>query len=377
VIYANKSQLSRYTSVHCINNLHNRTLKMQLTPSARAGPQRPRSLETNDSQQRRPFGDTSTNVWVMDDSAVMAAIRSEDPAGMAAAYDKYATALYDYCHWRLRQPADAAAALRDTFVVATAPGDLPEASELRPWLYSVARRECLCRLRTEQPAEVTDRPAGADRDGEETELRTLVRAVLAELKPRERELIELQFRHDLHDGDLAIVLGVSWGRVHAWAARSRRRLEKALGAVLAARTGREACPALDELLPDGDEPLTAATRELVGEHIERCENCASRQRGPLRPAALSGLLPLAPLPPELKEQVLRACSTVPGVTAYRRRGIRRAEFTSLTRFSQAIRLHWRSIYRRKRPATTTMVFAGWVAAVWAVAAVLFFFAGSR
>jgi RNA polymerase sigma factor (sigma-70 family) len=314
----------------------------------------------------------------MDDSAAIAAIRPEDPAGMAAAYDKYATGLYDYCRWRLREPADAAEALRDTFVIATAPEDRPEASELRPWLYSLARRECQRRLRTEQPAEVTDRPAGADRTGEEAELRTLVRAVLAELEPRERELIELQFRHDLHDADLAIALGVSWRRAHAWAARSRSRLEKALGALLAARTGRQACPALDELLPDGDEPLTAATRELVGEHIERCENCASRQRGPLRPAALSGLLPLAPLPPELKEQVLWACScAAPEVMAYRRRGVRRAEFTWLTRFPQAVRLHGRSIYRRKRPATTTMVFAGWVAAVWAVAAVLFVFAGSR
>jgi RNA polymerase sigma factor (sigma-70 family) len=285
----------------------------------------------------------------MNDREVVAATRSENPAGLAAAYDKYAAGLYGYCHWWLGQPADAAEALRDTFVIAAAPGDLPEASELRPWLYSVARRECLRRLRTEpaikQPAEAADRQAGTDRGGEEAELRTLVRAVLAELKPRERELVELQFRHDLHDADLAIALGVSWGRAHAWAARSRGRLEKALGALLAARTGREA---------------------------------ASRRRGPLRPAALSGLLPLAPLPPELKEQVLRACSaTAPEVMTHRRRVLGRPEWTWLARFSQAIRRHWRSIYRRKRPATTTMVFAGWVAAVWAVAAVLFFFAGVR
>jgi DNA-directed RNA polymerase specialized sigma24 family protein len=70
----------------------------------------------------------------MDDREMVAAIRSENPAGLAAAYDKYAAALYDYCHWRLRQPADAAEAVRDTFVIAAAPEDLPEASGLRPWL---------------------------------------------------------------------------------------------------------------------------------------------------------------------------------------------------------------------------------------------------
>jgi DNA-directed RNA polymerase specialized sigma24 family protein len=282
----------------------------------------------------------------MDDHEVVAAIRSHDLAGVTAAYDKYAAALYGYCHWMLCQSADAAEALRDTFVIGTAPGDLPETSELRPWLYSVARRECLRRLRT------TDRPTGVDGvdgGGGEGELRTLICAVLAGLKPRERELIELQFRHDLHDADLAIALGVSWGRAHALAARSRRRLERALGALLTARTGRE----------------------------------AGRQRGPLRPAALSGLLPLAPLPPGLKEQVLRACSaagsevTAAEVMVYRRRVSGRAELTWLTRFAQAIRRHWRSIYRHKRPATITMVFTGWVAVVWAVAAVLFIFAGFR
>ena len=284
----------------------------------------------------------------MDDPEVVAAIRSQDPAGVSAAYGEYAAALYGYCHWMLGQPADAGEALRDTFVIATGPENLPEPSELRPWLYSVARRECLRRLRTA--------PAAIPLEAREGELRTLIDTVLAGLRPRERELIELQFRHDLHDADLAIVLGVSWGRAHALAARSRCRLEQALDALLTARTGRQ----------------------------------ASRQRGPLRPAALSGVLPLAPLPPELKEQALRACSgtasevTAPAVTAsevmasevmaHRRRVAGRAE---LARIPQAIRRHGRSIYRHKRPATITMVFAGWVAAVWAIAAVVFIVAGLR
>ncbi len=283
----------------------------------------------------------------MDDPEVVAAIRSQDPAGVSAAYDKYAAALYGYCHWMLGQPADAAEALRDTFVIGTAPENLSEPPGLRPWLYSVARRECLRRLRMApaashpEPVKVTDGPTALDRGGGEGELPTLIRAVLAGLKPRERELIELQFRHDLHDADLAIALGVSWGRAHAMAARSRGRLEQALDALLTARTGR----------------------------------AASRRRGPLRPAALSGVLPLPPLPPELREQVLRACSAAasdvtPEVMTYRRR-------VALARFSEAISVHWRSIFRHKRPATITMVFTGWVAVVWAIAAVVFIFAGSR
>ncbi len=189
---------------------------------------------------------------------------------------------------------------------ATAPENLPEPAELRPWLYSVARRECLRRRRTA--------PAARPPEAGEGELRTLIDTVLAGLKPRERELIELQFGHDLHDADLAIALGVSWRRAHALAARSRGRLEKALDALLTARTGRQA-------------------------------------RGPLRPAALAGVLPLAPLSPELKEQVFRACSatasevSAPEVMTFRRR---------------VSEWPWRSIYRHKRPATITLVFTGWV-----------------
>ena len=43
--------------------------------------------------------------------AAIAAIAADDTAGIAAAYDAYAAALYGYCHWLLRDPAHAAGAL--------------------------------------------------------------------------------------------------------------------------------------------------------------------------------------------------------------------------------------------------------------------------
>ena len=67
-------------------------------------------------------------------------------------------------------------------------------------------------------ADVTD-------DRAEAELRSLTQSILAGLKPREREVIELSFRHAMDDDDLAIVLDVSWSRARALAARARDRLE--------------------------------------------------------------------------------------------------------------------------------------------------------
>ena len=70
-------------------------------------------------------------------------------------------------------------------------------------------------------------PGRVHGDQGQAELRSLIHSVLAGLKPREREVIELSFRHDLADDDLAIVLGTSQSRAHDLASRARGRLEEA------------------------------------------------------------------------------------------------------------------------------------------------------
>ena len=316
------------------------------------------------------------------DREVAAAIAAGDPAGIALAYDRYAAALYGYCHWMLHDPASAAEAVRDTFVIAAATlGDLPEAPELRPWLYAVARTECQRLLHTTVRARDgqvdPDLTAGVGGDFAQAELRTMAGTILAQLKPREREVIELSLRHDLYGSDLAEALGMSSHRTHALAARARARLEKALGALLVVRTGREACSVLGELLADWDGQLTEQTRDLVGGHVEQCEICATHGPGALRPAALFGLLPLAPLPRELREQVLSRCSsTAENAEEERRRVARRAVPTWFARISQATRrVNWDSIGANPGTVTAAVAIALW--AVAAVGVVLLTFAGSK
>src|SRR5215467_2966694 len=132
----------------------------------------------------------------MRDREIVAAIVAGDPAGLAAAYDSYAAALYNYCRSLLAEPADAADAVQDTFVIAASKlGGLRDPDRLRPWLYAVARNECRRRLRARASsasldgfAEMTadqsaDVGAGVERD----ERRALVRAALAGLNPGDRE----------------------------------------------------------------------------------------------------------------------------------------------------------------------------------------------
>ena len=317
----------------------------------------------------------------MDDREVVAAIAAGDPAGIAVAYDRYAGGIYGYCHWVLHQPEPAAEALRETFVVAATLGDLPEAPKLRPWLYAVARNECQRRLAT-MPAHPGDHADGAaavanlpdhlvheaDRpaeelDPEQAEWRELTQAVLAELEPDEREVIELILRHDLYDSDLATALGVSWSQAYALTSRARGRLEQNLGTLLIARTKREDCPALGALLADWDgQPLPEQTRGPISEHVERCAVCAGHRRTALRPAALSGLPPMAEPPAIVRDEVMKLCSpTTPETPMYRRS----AERVRPASFPEAIRaMRWNSI--RSNPGTAIACLA---LVLWVVAAV--------
>jgi RNA polymerase sigma factor (sigma-70 family) len=214
-------------------------------------------------------------------------------------------------------------------------------------------------------------------DQGQAELRSLIHSVLAGLRPREREVIELIFRHDLNDSDLAIALGVSQSRADDLASRARSRLEEALGALHIALTGREACPVLGELLAGWDGQLTEQTRELIVWHIGECQTCTLHGWGAMRPAAFSRLLPLAPLPHELREQVLRLCTSTAGdAVAYRRRVVRRAEWIWLARFSRVIRhVSWSSIRAKPGVAVATVAVAMWVVA--AVSVTLVTLADSR
>ena len=76
----------------------------------------------------------------MDDPAVVAAIAAGELDGLAAALDRYAAALYDYCYAMV--PAAATEAVRDTFVIAwSGMGRLRDPVKLYPWLQAVADNE--------------------------------------------------------------------------------------------------------------------------------------------------------------------------------------------------------------------------------------------
>src|SRR6266700_85958 len=248
----------------------------------------------------------------MEDPEVVAAIVAGDPAGLAEAYDRYALPLYTYCRSMLREPADAADAVQDTFLVATAKlRDLRDPAKLRPWLYAVARNECLRRLRAgsalsalEEAGDIPVQSAELGAEAERAEVQQLVRAAIDGLNPGERDVIELSLISGLDNDELADALGVSRNHAHALLSRARSQLERSLGALIVARTGRADCADLDAMLAGWDGQLTVLMRKRISRHIEQCEVCGERKRRELTPALFAAAAPVAVLIPGYREQLL-------------------------------------------------------------------------
>ncbi|HZR50263.1 MAG TPA: sigma-70 family RNA polymerase sigma factor [Streptosporangiaceae bacterium] len=251
----------------------------------------------------------------MDDREAVAAILADDPAGLVDVYDRYATSLYGYCRTLLHAPADAADAVQETFVIATARlGALRDARKLRPWLYAVARNESLRKLRPrEAPAAIWEsedlsETADLGQSAQRHELREMVRTAILGLTPADREVIELNLRHDLDGAELGAVLGMSRSQAQAMASRARGQLEQSLGALLVARSGRRACPVLNELLADWDGRLATLLGKRVSRHLDGCAECGERKGRALGSAMEFGIPALPLLPPVLRNQVLRLCA---------------------------------------------------------------------
>jgi RNA polymerase sigma factor (sigma-70 family) len=270
----------------------------------------------------------------MQDRDLVARIVAGDPEALATAYDRYGPALYTYCRSMLHDADEAADALQDTFVVAARKLEgLRDRDRLRPWLYAVARNECLRRLRArardvdlDQAGEVSDDSVDLEAGVRQAEIRDLVRSAFGGLNPGDREVLELSLRHELDGADLGAALGVSANHAHALLSRARTQLETSLGALLVARTGRQECPELAALLEGWDGELTVLMRKRVNRHIEHCDICGERRKLLLRPEALLGALPILLLPPHLRSRLMRLVSdTLPEAAAYRDDVARRAE----------------------------------------------------
>lgn len=256
------------------------------------------------------------------DATIVAGLRARDRAAVADLYDRYADRLLGFCTGMLRDSHEAADALHDTILVAAERIEqLRDPERLRPWLYAIARSQCLARLRkrertavSEDPTELSEgRPMVADGSGpddtargaESGEAAELVWAAAEGLDDGDRVLLELHLRQGLTGAELADAAGVKPGQISMVTGRMRERLERSLGALLVARHGRSDCADLGAILKDWDGRLTVLVRKRVARHVDRCDVCTDRRSGLVAPlGSLAVGLPVVLATTDVREMVL-------------------------------------------------------------------------
>ncbi|GLY23944.1 sigma-70 family RNA polymerase sigma factor [Micromonospora sp. NBRC 101691] len=229
-----------------------------------------------------------------DDRTLVEAVRRGERAGLEGLYRRYADRLYTYARVLVREPEAAADAVHDAFLTASQRIDqLRDPDRLRPWLYAIVRNECLRQIRDrsraaplDEAAEPVADTADPGTDVNTAQVRDLVHTAAAALNPGDREVVHLAIRHDLSSADIGAALGVPANHAHARLSRARTQLERALGALLVARSGARDCPALAETIDGWQGTLTPTLRKRVARHIDNCASCGLLRREQLNPAAL-------------------------------------------------------------------------------------------
>ena len=226
------------------------------------------------------------------DEWLVGCVRRGDTAAFEALYDRHAGELLRFCVYMLSSRQDAEDAVQATFASAyraLRADSRPVA--LRPWLFTIARNECLTTLRRRRPvAELGGEVASGADPLEQIELRDEVRRVfegLRELPESQRAALLLAELHGLSHHEVGGVMGVRAEQVKAFVYQARSKL-------VAERAARDAdCREIREELAGARG--AALLRGRLRRHVRSCADCRSYADGMARQRRqLGALLPIVP-----------------------------------------------------------------------------------
>ena len=167
-----------------------------------------------DHKQPLRGGDTG------DEMRLVARIRAGDQQAMSELYDRYAKVVYAVALRVLQDAAGAEDVLQDVFLQLWRNPDAFDASRgsLAAWLAVISRHRSIDRLRKRRPeTDIEDCVIASGPDLRDETERTLViekvRAVLAEMNPDQRKVLELAFFQGLTHTEIAEKTGEPLGTV--------------------------------------------------------------------------------------------------------------------------------------------------------------------
>jgi RNA polymerase sigma-70 factor (ECF subfamily) len=164
-------------------------------------------------------------------------------------YDEHVWRVYAFFAYRLSSRADAEDLTQQTFERALRAWRSFDGSEasVATWLFVIARNLLIDHRRTDRAASLVPSDAGevdllpARPDPVRIGLEPALEQSLAQLTPRERELIALRFGGDLTGPEIAQLTGLTLANVQQILSRALRRLRSILDRT-AAGAGRTAAP---------------------------------------------------------------------------------------------------------------------------------------
>jgi DNA-directed RNA polymerase specialized sigma24 family protein len=245
---------------------------------------------------------------------IVDALRARDPGAPAALYDTHGESLFRYCWFLLRNRDAAQVALRDALVVAESHiGQLHSPGMLRPWLYALARAECLRRQQSLGAAHdtVIARPDQPDADR-----RLIAWHAVMSLGADEREALELTIRHGMDIPTAALVMSMEPAELDGILSGARVHLEQALAGEILARHGVHGCPERAEALRGWAGELTVPLRERLVQHARSCEVCGRYLPRNVAATKVFSLLPV-PVPPQAMRLRVMTCFSDPELVGYR------------------------------------------------------------
>jgi RNA polymerase sigma factor (sigma-70 family) len=226
------------------------------------------------------------------DERLVARVRSGDPDAFETLYKRHSGELLSFCAYVLGSRHDAEDAVQTTFSAAyraLLAHERPIA--LRPWLFTIARNDCLSIMRKRRPeVELNGEPALRGDPYRELEVREEVRHTLKSLlglPETQRAALVLAEMHGLSQAEIGSVLGVRADQVKAYVYQARSHL-------ISDKRAREAdCREIREELASARG--AALLRGRLRRHVRACAGCRSYADGVERQRRqFSCLLPLTP-----------------------------------------------------------------------------------
>ncbi len=193
-----------------------------------------------------------------DDRSLLVRIGQRDQGAFVELYDRYADGIFGTTVRFVRDRSMATEVVQDTFMAVWQRGEQfnPAAGSVIGWMLGIARNRAIDRLRAEARRPLpewvrpegastidgnvdrgrSERSTGSDSDDPAAEvdrrwLRAVIRTVLTELRPNEREILVLSYDGALSQAEIATRLAIPIGTVKSRTRRALARLRLRLESV--------------------------------------------------------------------------------------------------------------------------------------------------